>query len=169
MIFLSIDDKHIFAVYFLFKVFGSNKAKGGLSQKTKDQLVNDLLAIHTIENWLRPLTETEIEARKTQWGRPRLTSTISEVTSFNEAQEDPFKGYPVSLEHYLDEEFKRSIQSYNQEKMSFYDHCRECNSFHMEPKPQELLIYLHCYRYKADGWEYTASWPNWAKEDWKLD
>ncbi|OQR74681.1 RNA pseudouridylate synthase domain-containing protein 2-like [Tropilaelaps mercedesae] len=143
-------------------IFGANKARGGLSEKTKEQLLADLLQQHTIENWLLPMTDEEISERQRLWGSLAEPGT-------EESRENPFKGYPRSLEHYIDDEFKRSIRGYAQEKMSFYGFCRECNSRYVDPPHKELLIYLHCYKYKADGWEYTASWPNWAKEDWDMD
>lgn len=121
---------------------------------------------HTIENWLHPMTPEEIEERRKQWGHPEA-STNSKDTEHH--QKDPFEGYPVSLDHYLDDEFKCSIRGYDQEKMSFYEVCRECTSRYQDPPPQDLLIYLHCYRYKGNDWEYKASWPNWAEENWDLD
>lgn len=33
-------------------VFGPNKAKGGIVNKTDDQLIQDLIKIHNAENWL---------------------------------------------------------------------------------------------------------------------
>lgn len=107
------------------------------------------------------MTEKDVEERRKEWG--------SMSSKKGTTREDPFKGYPPSLEHYIDDDFKRSIRGYQQEKMAFFEFCRECNSQYTDPLPHDLLIYLHCYRYQGDGWEYTASWPNWAKEEWDID
>ncbi|XP_022685653.1 RNA pseudouridylate synthase domain-containing protein 2-like isoform X1 [Varroa jacobsoni] len=64
-------------------IFGKNKAKGGLSEKTKDELVADLLKLHTIENWLKPMTEKDVEERRKEWG--------SMSSKKGTTREDPFK------------------------------------------------------------------------------
>ena len=90
-------------------------------------------------------------------------------TPVSSSAEDFFKNYPKNLEHYITDDFRKTIRCYDPRKMQFEDSCPECKLRYADPPPEMLVMYLHCYKYKGDDFEYTASWPNWAKEDWDLD
>lgn len=43
--------------------------------------------------------------------------------------------------------------------------CPECSiSLMKDPRPEELFIWLHAWRYAGDGWAYETELPDWAKE-----
>lgn len=45
--------------------------------------------------------------------------------------------------------------------------CQSCRLKYVDPKPTDLLIYLHAYKYKGPTWEYTAKMPHWVADDWE--
>lgn len=47
------------------------------------------------------------------------------------------------------------------------DHlCSECGLMRPDPTETELTMYLHALRYKGPDFEYSTRLPNWAKEEW---
>ncbi|KAL3282565.1 hypothetical protein HHI36_005745, partial [Cryptolaemus montrouzieri] len=55
---------------------------------------------------------------------------------------------------------------FNPEKMTVDEHCYECKVRYRDPKPQDLIMYLHAWSYKGPGWEYKTPLPEWAKIEW---
>ncbi|CAG8541005.1 14406_t:CDS:2, partial [Acaulospora morrowiae] len=48
--------------------------------------------------------------------------------------------------------------------------CEECTiSYHPDPKPNQLLIWLHAFKYECDLWSYESELPTWANEDFDGD
>ncbi|XP_037048058.1 uncharacterized protein C18B11.02c-like isoform X4 [Bradysia coprophila] len=56
--------------------------------------------------------------------------------------------------------------TYNLDKMSTDKHCYECKVRYRDPKPQDLVMYLHAWKYRGPGWEYETDLPDWASIDW---
>ncbi|XP_055381899.1 pseudouridylate synthase RPUSD2-like [Condylostylus longicornis] len=56
--------------------------------------------------------------------------------------------------------------TFNPDKMTTDKHCYECKVRYRDPKPQDLVMYLHAWKYKGPGWEYETDLPNWAKIEW---
>ncbi|KRT79082.1 hypothetical protein AMK59_8807 [Oryctes borbonicus] len=56
--------------------------------------------------------------------------------------------------------------SFNPDKMTVDKHCYECKVRYRDPKPQDLVMYLHAWKYKGPGWEYETELPEWARVDW---
>ncbi|XP_045191529.2 pseudouridylate synthase RPUSD2-like [Mercenaria mercenaria] len=50
-------------------------------------------------------------------------------------------------------------------KMGVDEFCEECKHIYEDPKPEELIIYLHAVTYKGPTWEYSTPLPYWAAED----
>lgn len=47
------------------------------------------------------------------------------------------------------------------------DHlCSECGLVRPDPTQTELIMYLHALRYKGPDFEYSTRLPEWAKEEW---
>lgn len=44
--------------------------------------------------------------------------------------------------------------------------CEECKNPLPDPKPNELIMYLHAMRYKGPDWEFETPLPEWASPDW---
>ncbi|XP_021943683.1 RNA pseudouridylate synthase domain-containing protein 2 isoform X2 [Folsomia candida] len=57
-------------------------------------------------------------------------------------------------------------EDYNKERMTYDQHCYECKVRYRDPKPKDLIMYLHCQRYSGPEWEYTTKLPPWAAADW---
>ncbi|XP_004929343.2 pseudouridylate synthase RPUSD2 isoform X2 [Bombyx mori] len=45
-------------------------------------------------------------------------------------------------------------------------HCYECRVRYRDPRPRDLVMYLHAWKYKGPGWEYETELPQWASLDW---
>ncbi|XP_074025423.1 pseudouridylate synthase RPUSD2 isoform X5 [Leptinotarsa decemlineata] len=56
--------------------------------------------------------------------------------------------------------------SFNLDKMTVDRHCYECKVRYRDPKPQDLVMYLHAWKYQGPGWEYSTDLPDWAAVDW---
>ncbi|KAG5676304.1 hypothetical protein PVAND_006151 [Polypedilum vanderplanki] len=56
--------------------------------------------------------------------------------------------------------------AFNPEKMTTDKHCYECKVRYKDPKPQDLVMYLHAWKYKGPGWCYETELPEWARVDW---
>ncbi|MBW0512561.1 hypothetical protein O181_052276 [Austropuccinia psidii MF-1] len=60
----------------------------------------------------------------------------------------------------------KSIDSPNNSNAEF---CSDCGiPLLPDPKPDQLYIYLHAYRYQTDSWDYSSEMPWWAIDnEWK--
>eukprot|EP00096_Caligus_rogercresseyi_P014627 TRINITY_DN712_c3_g1_i1.p1 TRINITY_DN712_c3_g1~~TRINITY_DN712_c3_g1_i1.p1 ORF type:complete len:383 (+),score=127.69 TRINITY_DN712_c3_g1_i1:592-1740(+) len=56
---------------------------------------------------------------------------------------------------------------FNDDKMSTDPHCYECKVKYRDPKPKDLIMYLHAVRYSGPEWTYATELPDWADEKWK--
>ncbi|XP_068905366.1 pseudouridylate synthase RPUSD2-like isoform X5 [Tenebrio molitor] len=56
--------------------------------------------------------------------------------------------------------------SFNPDKMTVDKHCYECKVRYRDPKPQDLVMYLHAWKYRGPGWEFETELPDWARVDW---
>ncbi|KAL1513461.1 hypothetical protein ABEB36_002869 [Hypothenemus hampei] len=56
--------------------------------------------------------------------------------------------------------------AFNPDKMTVDAHCYECKVRYRDPKPQDLVMYLHAWKYRGPGWEFETELPEWAKVDW---
>ncbi|XP_055680389.1 pseudouridylate synthase RPUSD2-like isoform X4 [Lutzomyia longipalpis] len=59
--------------------------------------------------------------------------------------------------------------TFNPDKMTVDKHCYECKVRYRDPKPQDLVMYLHAWKYKGPGWEYSTELPEWASSQWMED
>ncbi|XP_047506741.1 RNA pseudouridylate synthase domain-containing protein 2-like isoform X3 [Pieris napi] len=46
-------------------------------------------------------------------------------------------------------------------------HCYECRVRYRDPRPRDLIMYLHAWKYKGPGWEYETELPQWADVEWE--
>ncbi|KAK6623538.1 hypothetical protein RUM43_009390 [Polyplax serrata] len=56
--------------------------------------------------------------------------------------------------------------TFQSEKMTTDPHCYECKVRYRDPKPKDLVMYLHAWKYRGPGWEYETELPDWAKIEW---
>lgn len=52
------------------------------------------------------------------------------------------------------------------DSLSTDPHCYECRVRYRDPRPRDLVMYLHAWKYKGPGWEYETELPQWASVDW---
>ncbi|KAK0162580.1 hypothetical protein PV327_006347 [Microctonus hyperodae] len=159
-------------------VFGPEKGKGGNIGKTDEELVKDLIGIHNAENWLGMDGDSEMSLFK-----PKLD--IEDRVSNSSGDKEIS---PMSNSGLIDDEQQQSTQSqsvatlkvtvgtqtgseppdsnFTNEKVTIDPHCYECKVKYRDPKPSDLVMYLHAWRYCGPGWEYETPLPSWAASDW---
>ena len=77
--------------------------------------------------------------------------------------------------------------TYDSEKLTCDEHCYECKVRFRDPKPKDLMMFLHAWRYKVlfsatefdvisnqsilvlkgPGWSYETQLPAWAQAEWE--
>uniref|UniRef100_A0A0P5H1X9 Pseudouridylate synthase RPUSD2 n=1 Tax=Daphnia magna TaxID=35525 RepID=A0A0P5H1X9_9CRUS len=57
--------------------------------------------------------------------------------------------------------------NYNSSKVTFDEHCFECKTRFRDPKPKDLMMFLHAWRYTGPGWSYETQLPKWAEAEWQ--
>ncbi|XP_050390895.1 uncharacterized protein LOC126810023 [Patella vulgata] len=87
-----------------------------------------------------------------------LTTSDTNKTLIDESGEPPNKRVKLTNPEQLD---------FSEEKWNVDPDCEECKLKYLNPSPADLILYLHAYKYKGPDWEYEASLPDWASEDWK--
>ncbi|KAG5896707.1 hypothetical protein JTB14_014584 [Gonioctena quinquepunctata] len=173
-------------------VFGPLKGKGGdLGGKTDEELVKDLIHIHNAENWLGMDGDTELSmfnSRKSDLddslvgpivpkepilGDEESASASREASPCDE-QSDNASSISRQSPSAVDVKVTVATQtghespdlSFNPDKMTVDKHCYECKVRYRDPKPQDLVMYLHAWRYQGPGWDYSTELPEWASVDW---
>lgn len=157
-------------------VFGPEKGKGGNIGKTDDDLVKDLIGIHNAENWLGMDGDSEMSLFK-----PKLDM---EDRVSNSSGDKDSNGSPSSTPGADDEQSPPVIppalkvtvgtqtgseppdSNFTNDKVTTDPHCYECKVKYRDPKPSDLVMYLHAWRYCGPGWEYETPLPAWAASDW---
>jgi len=51
-------------------------------------------------------------------------------------------------------------------KLSIDPHCYECKVKYRDPRPKDLVMFLHAWAYSGPDWQYRTELPAWAKENW---
>lgn len=155
-------------------VFGPEKGKGGNIGKTDQELVKDLISIHNAENWLGMDGDSEMSLFK-----PKLDME-DRVSNNDKDGSSPSStpGLPEEEQHQQQQEQSLKVtvgtqtgseppdSSFANDKMTVDSHCYECKVKYRDPKPSDLVMYLHAWRYCGPGWEYETPLPAWAASDW---
>ncbi|XP_059485319.1 pseudouridylate synthase RPUSD2-like isoform X2 [Neocloeon triangulifer] len=148
-------------------VFGPEKGKGGNIGKTDDDLIRDLINIHNAENWLGMDGDSDLMMS------PALALPIPSAES-SDSQESPSPG-DSSSDEASHSKVTVATQTghespdmrFDAAKMSRDPHCYECKVRYRDPKPKDLVMYLHAWKYRGPGWEYETQLPEWARDDWE--
>lgn len=155
-------------------VFGPEKGKGGNIGKTDQELVRDLISIHNAENWLGMDGDSEMSLFK-----PKLDME-ERVSLSNDKDGSSPSSTPGLAEEEQQQQQEQSLKvtvgtqtgseppdsSFTNDKMTVDPHCYECKVKYRDPKPSDLVMYLHAWRYCGPGWEYETPLPAWAASDW---
>lgn len=143
-------------------VFGPAKGKGGKIGKSDEELVKDLIGIHNAENWLGMDGDSEMSLFK-----PKLDIDAASPSAHSPGDppdDDPKALKVVTVGTQTGSEPPDS--SFAGEKVTTDPHCYECKVKYRDPKPSDLVMYLHAWRYRGPGWEYETPLPAWAGTDW---
>nr|CAD7457044.1 unnamed protein product [Timema tahoe] len=172
-------------------VFGPEKGRGGNIGKTDEELIRDLINIHNAENWLGMDGDSELSMFKPLKGdlddgkvgnetcladedgdMSREASPCEEPCE-NDVQPEPS---PVVV---MPSRTKVTVATqtghevpdltFNSDKMTTDQHCYECKVRYRDPKPKDLVMYLHAWKYQGPGWSYETELPEWARVDWTED
>nr|CAD7568911.1 unnamed protein product [Timema californicum] len=152
-------------------VFGPEKGRGGNIGKTDEELIRDLINIHNAENWLGMDGDSELSMFKPLKGdlddgkvgnetcladedgdMSREASPCEEPCE-NDVQPEPS---PVVV---MPSRTKVTVATqtghevpdltFNSDKMTTDQHCYECKVRYRDPKPKDLVMYLHAWKYQA--------------------
>ncbi|XP_023246727.1 RNA pseudouridylate synthase domain-containing protein 2-like isoform X1 [Copidosoma floridanum] len=167
-------------------VFGPHKGKGGNIGKTDEELVKDLIGIHNAENWLgmdgdsemslfKPKLDLDDRIPSDKEGSPSSTPSLSEDDQQQQLQpaqqqtqpqpqSQPAQSLKVTVGTQTGSEPPDS--TFSNDKVTVDSHCYECKVKYRDPKPSDLVMYLHAWRYSGPGWEYETPLPAWAASDW---
>ncbi|XP_065828774.1 pseudouridylate synthase RPUSD2-like [Oscarella lobularis] len=134
------------------KAWGPKRGKGGEGICSVEEIVGQLLVdefgdddgnaqLRSVKNSYRPLP-----------------------TKKNASDGDDVKNDKDKIEA-VDEKKSETITA--PEDQTFWDpNCSECSFQRPDPKPRDLVMYLHALKYKGLDWEYATEIPKWAKEGW---
>lgn len=132
-------------------VWGPSNGKGGSSKDIKDIL-----------------TAFE-ESRKdsilrTQVSEQNKTPHIEERITMSPKNDTP-NGNVIAKNDKNSSKIEK-IETADNNMCDFDSECSECRNPIPDPKPDELVMYLHALSYKGPGWEFKTSLPDWAKNSW---
>lgn len=158
-------------------VFGPEKGKGGNIGKTDQELVRDLISIHNAENWLGMDGDSEMSLFKPKLDIEERVS-LSNDKDGSSPSSTPGLGEEEQQQQQQQQEQSLKVtvgtqtgseppdSSFTNDKMTVDPHCYECKVKYRDPKPSDLVMYLHAWRYCGPGWEYETPLPAWAASDW---
>ncbi|XP_013773914.1 RNA pseudouridylate synthase domain-containing protein 2-like isoform X2 [Limulus polyphemus] len=169
------------------EVFGPNKGKGGDLGKSREQLLEDLIKVHTAENWLNE--EESSSGTSNDSDQTKYDKLVGEKKDENEdtsgqqatiAEENKniecagstslTCGITSSLKHYTenDKQYEKLKKQYvfDPKKITYDPNCYDCQRKYKDPKPSDLIMFLHALKYKGLDWEFETEMPAWAKDDW---
>lgn len=153
-------------------VFGPEKGKGGNIGKSDDELVKDLIGIHNAENWLGMDGDSEISLFKPKLEIEDRVSSNGEKNDNNSPsssiEDDQQQSILPTLKVTVGTQTgnEQPDSNFTNDKVTVDEHCYECKVKYRDPKPSDLVMYLHAWRYSGPGWEYETPLPVWAASDW---
>ncbi|XP_065357201.1 pseudouridylate synthase RPUSD2-like isoform X3 [Calliphora vicina] len=110
----------------------------------------------------------EVELVKITHASDISNLTIADTNNSNEVYEknDSYSHIKVEVTVATQTGHEAPDMAFNAEKMTSDKHCYECKVRYRDPKPKDLVMYLHAWKYKGPGWEYETMLPNWGSADW---
>lgn len=157
-------------------VFGPEKGKGGNIGKTDQELVRDLISIHNAENWLGMDGDSEMSLFKPKLDIEERVSLSNDKDGSSPSSTPGLGEEEQQQQQQQEQSLKVTVgtqtgseppdSSFTNDKMTVDPHCYECKVKYRDPKPSDLVMYLHAWRYCGPGWEYETPLPAWAASDW---
>ncbi|XP_030299521.1 pseudouridylate synthase RPUSD2 isoform X1 [Sparus aurata] len=170
--------------------WGPRRGKGGLVEKSNEELLQALVEEHRSQETLHMLdipddvigigkeaeevktsgkvdefegnTSKEINRTQTDTQVPTRSEMVNQgCTNINP------KSTPLTSPTNSNGSQTEATDSTPKTPLGTRDHlCSECKLIRLDPTDKELVMYLHALRYKGPDFEYSTSLPDWAKEDW---
>ncbi|XP_046573302.1 LOW QUALITY PROTEIN: RNA pseudouridine synthase 7-like [Haliotis rubra] len=163
------------------EAWGPNKNKGGVMERTDQEVSDRMLELHNIGHWTdgaNPLYEERLkeiaDAAKLEGETVDCIDTsksgaegagcsgVDERQAVGEQGEEP----PVKRPR-TDESPCPYIPPFDRKKWIPDPSCSSCRLKYVDPRKEELVMYLHALKYAGPDWEYSTPLPDWAKEDWQ--
>ena len=198
--------------------FGPNKGKAGdIGRKTYSELIQELIRLHSVENWVEFEANQENELDKSTISgnqgasidvhKPKLMSNCTSDVDLHIGENDKPKIFdnhstnegsekcsvitspsiekpaliiqqndPQVIKMEANDDLKSKIEKVNQlenteicdrptldlTKLSTDKNCKECTLNYSDPNQEQLVMYLHAYKYSGDGWTFETKIPSWA-------
>ena len=155
-------------------VFGPEKGKGGRIGKSDEDLIQDLISLHNAENWLGVdqddlvIGDSTEKVIATHPPAPKLVDSSDSPSSSSLSSDSQVMSQDGNskVKETVKEETDPDRQNFDPTKLSIDPHCFECKVKYRDPKPNDLVMFLHAWTYSGSGWKYSTELPAWTKEDW---
>ena len=151
------------------EVFGPEKGKGGRIGKSDEALIQDLISLHNAENWLGVEQDDLVigdSNEKVIAPQPSKLVDLSMNAPSNSSLSSDLQNGNNEVKETVNEETDPDCPSFDPTKLSIDPHCFECKVKYRDPKPKDLVMFLHAWTYSGSGWKYSTELPTWTKEDW---
>uniref|UniRef100_A0A1B6MUR0 Pseudouridylate synthase RPUSD2 n=2 Tax=Cicadellinae TaxID=33370 RepID=A0A1B6MUR0_9HEMI len=151
-------------------VFGPEKGRGGNIGKSDDDLIRDLISIHNAENWLGMDGDSDLSMFKPLLNYDDDDKGLSREPSPCEGGLPPPPPLPCPRSSKVTVATQTGHEApdlaFHPDKLTSDPHCYECKVKYRDPKPRDLVMYLHAWKYRGPGWSYQTELPEWARIDW---
>jgi len=140
-------------------IFGPEKGRGGNFGKTDDQLVQDLIYAHNAENWQKANSESIF---------PVVIEDVSKSAESLQSENiiDPSPASILCNNMSTQTGVDIPDAAFVKSKLTVDPYCQECKIQYKDPKPKDLIMYLHAFKYSGPDWSYETSMPVWANVNW---
>jgi len=147
----------------------------GIDFKTENQkeaatspVLSDVVpAVPVEEN--KPETEAALkENTEPENATPTITSTATTTAVSSSSDNDSSKEKTVEVinSSTRTDEDQPGDSTYDSDKLTCDEHCYECKVRFRDPKPRDLMMFLHAWRYTGPDWSYETKLPPWAQAEW---
>lgn len=161
-------------------VFGPLKGRGGdFGGKTDDELINELMKIHNAQSWLTGDGDCEPSFATIQNSDSKAidttgkcveeipadttSATIELPSADTQCHSKAFQSVATQTSYEV------PANTFDPTNVTTDEHCSECKTVYRDPKPQDLIMFLHAQKYAGPGWSYETPLPDWANAEWIED
>lgn len=165
------------------EAWGPESAKGKIFKcKIDDKKIGDaVMKNHNIGLWVKgpnPRFQSRLQqVKEEEAAREAASASNNSVSESHEGETNSAKDEDESCEvkeppskrfkaNDADTE-KESRPDYDPQKWIPDENCIHCQTEYIDPRPKDLIMYLHALSYKGPDWEYRTSLPDWAQPDWQ--
>nr|XP_060616393.1 pseudouridylate synthase RPUSD2 [Anolis sagrei ordinatus] len=161
--------------------WGPEKGKGGVVNKTDEELLQALVEEHLSKQSLDILDVAEDDLKpiigdKGKQIPEKCTVPVEVIHPKNpdqteESKDENQSGILTCSQNCVpeapmcqSENGETCLDEHRTEKDPL---CEECKIVRPDPSPKELVMYLHALRYKGADFEYCSKMPAWAQDNWE--